>query len=546
MKAWNKMSLEEAKEKALTYNSNLTILDIRREGIKNEIRFEILCPICGKERENTVVMTSIKNNSLSCHRCKHDKIGKTNSIPKEGNSFYENDFYNRVPYWDFKKNNIHPKEVSKYSGTKRWFNCEKGHNFDMAMGEVNHGKWCPHCANLLKESKMASTLKQVLKKEFTSTIWEYSIGFRGEKGGYSSYDIYVPELNMLIECQSEYHDCEEQSNLDVKKEQFAIDNGYEFLAIDYRKFEPLMAVKLFFPNLKQVPSYVDYTKNTRVDWDINEAQFLLDNTNLNQKEVAEKVNAEIGSFYDKVSRDILIVPKHKKIKIPIIQLNLDGTFVDRYDCSRDCVLKYDYSAGDICSCCKGNQATYKGFLWMYESDYNNKKDVDGNIVITNEEREKIFKGISKEIIQLTLEGKYINNYNTLAEAELKTGFLTSNISACCYNKTKTSNGYIWIFKDNYDKIKDVNGNINMSIKYKKTTKALVGIDLFFDVVEYESARVAETLTDYNFSQISYKCRRKNNNKDSLHWMFKEDYLDLIKSNNLNSETINTYKINKYS
>ena len=69
--------------------------------------------------------------------------------------------------------------------------------------------------------------------------------------------------------------------------------------------------------------------------------------------------------------------------------------------------------------------------------------------------------------------------------------------------------------------------------------------MFFNIVEYESARVAEKSTDYNFSQISYKCRRKSNSKDSIHWMLKEDYLDLIKSNKLNLETINSYKINKY-
>lgn len=546
MEAWNKMSIEEAREKALLYNPNLIILDISREGIRNEIKFKILCPICGKERDNSVLMSSIKNSTLACKKCKHEKIGRINSIPKKGKSFYENDYYNRTSNWDFDKNNISPNEVSQYSGIKYWFICDKKHSFDMAIGEVNHGKWCPHCSNLMKESKMASVLKQVIKNEFPHTIWEYNIGFKGEKGGSSSYDIFIPELNMLIECQSEYHDCKEQSNLDIKKKLFAIDSGYDFLAIDYRDFEPIEAIKLFFPNIKQVPHYVDYTKNTRVNWDINKAQFLLDNTNLNQKEVAEKVNADIGSFYDKINRNILIVPEYKKIKIPIVQLKLDGTFVARYDYARDCVLKYDYSAGDICSCCKGNQITYKGFLWMYESDYNNKKDIDGNIIMTDYEHEKILKGISKEIVQLTLKGKYVDKYKTITEAELKTKFLISNISACCYNKTKTSNGYIWMFKDNYDKVKDINGNIKASIKYEKTTKYLIGIDLLFNIVEYESARVAEKSTDYNFSQISYKCRKKSNNKDSIYWMLKEDYLDLIKSKQLTLETINTYKINKYS
>ena len=467
MKAWNKMSLEEARLKALAYNSDLIILDIKREGIKNEIRFEVLCPICGKERENSVSLTSIKNNKLSCKTCKHTKIGKISSIPKEGKSLYENDYYNRVPYWDFEKNNIHPKEVSKYSGIKCWFTCEKGHNFDMVIGDINHGKWCPHCANLLKESKMASTLKQVLRMEFSSTIWEHDIGFRGERGGHSSYDIYIPELNILIECQSEYHDCEEQNNLDIKKEQFAIDNGYEYLAIDYRSFEPLMAIQLFFPNLKQVPNYVDYTKNTRVDWDINEAQFLLDNTDLNQKEIANKINADIGSFYDKIHRDILKLPVEKSMKIPVVQLALNGEFISKYDYARECELIYGYHVGNICSCCKGNQNTYKGFLWMYESDYNNKKDEYGNIRMSENEVNEIEKWLCKEVIQLALDGEYIKEFKTIAEVINTTSFKFSNISACCNNKVKTSNGYMWMFKKDYDKIKDKTANIVKEVKFNE-------------------------------------------------------------------------------
>ena len=465
----NKKSLEEAKQEALTLIPNLKILNMYRETgkKKNEIRFKILCPNCGKERENEVTLYAIRNNTLRCKKCKHEQIGKTNSIPKEGNSLYDKDLYNRIKYWDYDKNNDSPKDVSYRSSQKRWFMCEKEHRFNMPISDVNQGKWCPHCSNLLKESKMASVLKQVLLNEFPNTIWEYNLGFRGDKGGASHYDIYVPELNLLIECQSDYHDCEEQINLDIKKKQFALDNGYYFLDIDYRDFKPLEAVNLFFPHINQIPEYVDYTRNTRVSWNIDKAQYLLDNTNLNQKEIAEIVGAEIRCFYDKIHREVLILPNEKSIKIPIVQLSLDGKFISRYDYARECELKYGYNVGNICSCCKGNQNTYKGCLWMYESDYDNKKDEYGNIKMSNTEIRNIEKWLCKEVVQLSLKGEYIRQYKTISEASNETGFKISNISACCWNKVKTSNRYIWMFEKDYNLIKDKYGNIDIEIKFNE-------------------------------------------------------------------------------
>lgn len=391
---------------------------------------------------------------------------------------------------------------------------------------------------------MATTLKQVLKIYFPNTIWEYDIGFRGEKGGKSSYDIYIPEINLLIECQSEYHDVEEQIKLDRNKKEYAIRKGYDFIAIDYRDFSPLKAIQLFIPNIKSVPDYVDYTKNSKINWDIEKAQYLLDKTELSQKEIAEVVGATLPSFYSAVFRKILKLSESRNINIPIIQLTIEGDFVERFNSARECYKKYGFNTPNICSCCKGNDKTYKGYIWMYEYEYETIKKEDGNIFISKEDIIKLNKNLAKGVVQLSLNGEYIKTYIIMSDIERELGILISNISACCYHKTKTSGDYVWLFEDEYNKLKNIDGNVIVDIKHKSNGKSIVTINPSLEVSEFISARELEKSINLNYKQISYQCRHKTNDTNLI-IMFKEDYDNLIKYKEPTLENINTYKLNKY-
>ena len=54
---------------------------------------------------------------------------------------------------------------------------------------------------------------------------------------------------------------------------------------------------------------------------------------------------------------------------------------------------------------------------------------------------------AKKVYQFTKEGKYINEYLSIAEAARVNNLYKTNISSCCYKKygCKTSGGYIWSF-----------------------------------------------------------------------------------------------------
>lgn len=59
-----------------------------------------------------------------------------------------------------------------------------------------------------------------------------------------------------------------------------------------------------------------------------------------------------------------------KSRIPIIQLNLDGSFVREWDCAKSAEENNSkFLRSKICLVCKGERKTCGGYIWMYKEDY---------------------------------------------------------------------------------------------------------------------------------------------------------------------------------
>ncbi len=58
---------------------------------------------------------------------------------------------------------------------------------------------------------------------------------------------------------------------------------------------------------------------------------------------------------------------------------------------------------------------------------------------------------SKPVLQFTLKGKLIAEYESMGEVQRKLNIRQSGISKVCHNKGETAGGYIWMFAENYYK-----------------------------------------------------------------------------------------------
>lgn len=119
----------------------------------------------------------------------------------------------------------------------------------------------------------------------------------------------------------------------------------------------------------------------------------------------------------------------KSIKIK--QYDLNGNFIKEWDSSIEAGKKLDINPSNIRSVCSGQRNSAGDFIWKYSND-------ESPVKVKNKKK--------KEVCQYDLNNNYITTYNSLKEAEEKTGINYTSISKVCNGKTKTAGKYIWKYK----------------------------------------------------------------------------------------------------
>ena len=161
---------------------------------------------------------------------------------------------------DLNSANKNIQVIGKYNGAKNRIEvkCLKcGYIWNPTAGSLLGGNGCPHC----KRSKGEEKIEEYLNDN--NITYETQKKFADLRNiNPLSYDFYLPEFNMLIEYQGQFHDgtasivnkdlyFERQKINDELKRNYAKENGYNFLEIwyyDYDKVEYL--INKFIYNLK--------------------------------------------------------------------------------------------------------------------------------------------------------------------------------------------------------------------------------------------------------------------------------------------------------
>lgn len=162
----------------------------------------------------------------------------------------------KAKYWS-KNNNKSPYEVTPKNQTKYKFICEKcGEEFERTLGNMNrfdNGVVCLKCNSSQLETKTKNALEKYNVKYNIQV--EYN-GLIGLKGGNLSYDFYLPNHNLLIECQGEQHekfiptfhktekDFKKQLEHDRRKKQYAKEHNIDLLEIWYYDIDNIEEILL--------------------------------------------------------------------------------------------------------------------------------------------------------------------------------------------------------------------------------------------------------------------------------------------------------------
>jgi len=292
---------------------------------------------------------------------------------------------------------------------------------------------CNKCNTKRTESMHALVLKQVMLKELCGTVVEDTSCINPLTGKCLPTDIVNHNLKISIEIQSWFHERPEQKIKDVIKKDYWINNGYEFIEIDHRDVSIIDMINIFIPHVDSIPHYIDTNYSNKVD--LNAVKKLLDK-GTKIKDIANRLGVKIHRIYDCIYINSLSYPDDyvKMGEIGVVQLNLNGEYINRFDSIKDASRYNNIKYHNISHAMNKKRVYSSGYLWVKECEY------DKNF------SDYYVKNINYDVNvhKYSLKNEYICSYDSILEAEVDTGIKKNMIYAVAFkNKRKTTGGFIW-------------------------------------------------------------------------------------------------------
>lgn len=144
-----------------------------------------------------------------------------------------------------------------------------------------------------------------------------------------------------------------------------------------------------------------------------------------------------GKTHTKEVRKILSEAR----SIPIIQLDKKGNFIREWNGIKTAADYYGISPSPIKGVLKKKTYTSCGFIWVYKNEY----ELYGFNIKEHFQNKTERK---RKIIQLSINGEFIKEYESIRQAYRETGIM--NITVVCQGKKKTAGGFKWIYKEDFN------------------------------------------------------------------------------------------------
>lgn len=118
---------------------------------------------------------------------------------------------------------------------------------------------------------------------------------------------------------------------------------------------------------------------------------------------------------------------------PILQYDLKGNFIKKWDCQSDAARFYNIPVGSINNCIHGRSYSFKGYLW---------REYKGSIPQKIEIKHHNFS--PRIIKQYSVDGELLRVWNGYKEIiKENPNYRPASISACVSGKKRTTYGYVW-------------------------------------------------------------------------------------------------------
>lgn len=128
-------------------------------------------------------------------------------------------------------------------------------------------------------------------------------------------------------------------------------------------------------------------------------------------------------------------------KKEVYQFSPNGDVINFYESTKEAERCTGVHSGSICSCALNKKLSAGGFIWLFKDDISN--------INSRVEKYRKNKLRIESIVQLTLEGVFIAEWDGSADAGRHTGIEYKNINAVCRGKRNKAGGYKWMYSSDY-------------------------------------------------------------------------------------------------
>jgi len=404
--AYKRSVKENGKYYCIKCASKLYGAGIQNKLTEKEIR-KIIDEILGENWEIAKIKTNKKTyvELVDPEGYKYSSVN-IQVIKKSGTSkFSTTNKYTKdnINHW-LKLNNISFYLINEYkkSHNKIEFKCLECNNLikrswdDIQQGNIS----CPMCSDGISyPEKFGLNL-------FNQLGVNYNYNSKLIKSKNKRYDFTCEDLKIIVETHGlqHYEDCfnnlggrtlEEEIKNDRCKKELAEHNGYKYIEIDCRKSE------------------MEWIKNSILNSELAQTFNLSDIDWLKCHEFA------CNSFVKTVSELWNNGIKNTKRIAEIIKL------------SKPTIIKYLKQGVTLGIC-------------------------NYTIETSIKEGYELRKKYNKSIVQLTISGKYIREFESAKEVNKQIGIQNVNICKCCKGERKTAGGFKWMYKSDYEEMIRVN------------------------------------------------------------------------------------------
>lgn len=149
--------------------------------------------------------------------------------------------------------------------------------------------------------------------------------------------------------------------------------------------------------------------------------------------VASRTGKSIIQTDKEGKRKKAIIDYYNKNKKLVYQYDLDGSFIQKWDCAVTAGKELHIAHSGITKCCKNLRKKAGNFIWSFEKN--------SKLECYNPDKK------TKKVYQYDKQGTLLTEWSSVKEASIKTNISESTISNNLLNLSKTAGGYVW--KYNY-------------------------------------------------------------------------------------------------